>query len=58
MKQLAPFELDEKIQGFMARKMSQFPELDVERHHARRGLYSFSNKLKSLYIAPFIQLET
>ena len=58
MKDFSPHELDDKIHGFMARKMNQFPELEEERYYIERTTPVRRLQTTQMHIFPSMKLRS
>lgn len=54
MKDFSQNELDNKIQGFMARKMSKFPELQDERYYIEHQAPARRRHSVQMNVFPFM----
>jgi hypothetical protein len=58
MKDFSPHELDDKIHGFMARKLNQFPELEEERYYIERSTPTRLAQTTQVHVFPLMKLRT
>lgn len=56
MKQFSQSQLDSKIQGFMSRKMSKFPELQDERYYIERSEPAKRSRVSRQFVFPSMKL--